>query len=152
MVQSGVVANVVKAQRGATFEIGSTDDHARHPGRDHCAGAHRARLQGHHQRASVQTPSTNHGCCVAQGQYFGVGGGISGEFALVVAGSDHLAAAKHNRAHRDIAMSERRTGFVEGLTHGRGEILVSGSVSWFHRRHGSPATGNCAGDNAARPP
>jgi hypothetical protein len=54
-----------------------------------------------------------------------MGGGITGLFAFVVAGRDHLTVAEHHSADRHVAVRSRDFRLVEGPTH---RLLVGGSL------------------------
>src|SRR5580704_15298879 len=62
-------------------------------------------------------PISKSRCGIPQHQDFSVGGRISCEFALIVAGAYHLAIDDGDRTDRDIMMHERCTGFDQGEMH-----------------------------------
>src|SRR5690606_3185201 len=87
------------------------------PRGDHRSGAHRAGLEGDHQRALLQTPAAQGARRRAQSDDLGVAGGIRVALAGVAALADHLAVADHDGAHRDVARGRRIAGQLERATH-----------------------------------
>ncbi len=75
----------------------------------------------HNERAIVESPLADARSRVAQGEYLGVRGRITGEFTLVVSRGDDLAVADHDGSDRDIVVVEGASRLGDGEPH---ELLV----------------------------
>ena len=127
MVQSGVGAKVVERAGGARLRVTGAEHHVSDPGVDRRAGAHCARLQRDHQGGIVETPSTEGGSRITQGEYFSVGGRVARSFALVVPGGNDLSVDDNQRPHGNIAVAQGQDSLGEGEAHQCVEIEICGS-------------------------
>lgn len=109
--------DIEHAPRRACFEVVGGVHHSLDAGVDHGAGAHAAGFEGDVQggiwKAVVPGPAGGG----AQGDDFGVGGGVAVEDAAVVTAPDHLAAGHQYRADGDFTGFFGFGGQFQGLAH-----------------------------------
>ena len=103
---------------GTGLVVPRAQDHPGHAGQDDPARAHRAGLEGHHQRAAVQPPRAQGPGGLAQRQDLGVGGGVAVGLPAVAAPADHRPVrADVDGADRHVLRPERRPGLGDGQPH-----------------------------------
>ncbi len=117
VVQSGVGGKVVEGAGGACFGVRGGVDEAADAGGVEGAGAHGAGLQGGVEGAAGEAPRLELLGGAAEGEEFGVGGRISGGFALVMGGRYDLLSSDDYRSYGDFALFGGPRGFFEGTAH-----------------------------------
>src|SRR4029077_18958276 len=101
-----------------------SEDDERDASKDGGAGAHRARLDGHVERAIRQPPACDGACGLANGDDLGMRGRIRIDLSTIAGARDDLAVAHDRGPDRHVAVFRRKTPFLDGHTH---EALV---VRW----------------------
>ena len=90
---------------------------------DQCSGTHHARFQGAVERGVFQAIVSDFGGGFAEGQDFGVRGGIVAGDRRVGAAADDFVFDDDNSAHRDFSFAFALTGQAQGFAE---ELFVSG--------------------------
>jgi hypothetical protein len=153
VVQAGVGREVVESARGACFGVWGGIYEAAYAGGVQGTGAHGARLEGSVEGTVGEAPATELLGSAAEGEELGVGGRVSGSFALVVGGRDDFLSPGDHGADGDLALFGGLRGFFEGAAH---HCEVSGGrfvvVFWFkffgHGADNSNASTNVGADAA----
>lgn len=122
MIQRRVLRNVEDTARRAGSRIRSAEDEAFHACVDHCAGAHRTRLECHVQRRIEQTIT----CALFRGRAYRHDFGVR---CRVIAGDrpikslgDNCAIVDDNRADRNFTRGLRLSREIESAGHEEGVI------------------------------
>src|SRR5699024_5301414 len=103
VVQPRFAHQVVEGAGGPGLGIHRADDDPSDAGEHDRAGAHRARLEGDHERAAGEVPAARGGGRTAQREDLGVGGGVLVGLAAVPGGGEHGAVGgDDDRADRDV--------------------------------------------------
>lgn len=96
VVEAWVGAELIEGACAAHFGVWGAVDQALDAGVDQGAGAHGTGLKGDGQGAVLEAPGAQFACGFAEGEDFGVGGGVLKRFAEVVGlGQDFVAAVDH---------------------------------------------------------
>jgi hypothetical protein len=107
--------------RGTVFGVPGAEDDSRYARHGGCTCAHRARLEGHDQRASGQSPFANDSGGLAERQYLRVRCRITGRLALIARACDYFALrVEDDRADGQIGRDAWRSGargFIECDAH-----------------------------------
>ena len=122
MIQTRLAEDIEDAPRGAGLGVGRSVDHAWQPSEHDRAGAHRARLERDVEHGVEDPPAGHRPCRLAQGEYLGVGGGVTAQLALVVCGRDRLAVAYDHCSDRHVVVLERALGLPQREAH---EVFVA---------------------------
>ena len=102
---------------GASFRVIGAVNQAFEPGMDQRACAHRARFNCSKQLAVFQAMVAESGTGFTQRDDLGVGGGIAISEVAIAASADDLAAAHHDRAHRNFSRLQRALSGAESFLH-----------------------------------
>ncbi len=122
MVEAVVGAEVVEGVDGAGLGVAGAVDEAGEAGVDDGAGAHGAGFEGDVEGAIEETPVAEGLPGLAEGDDFGVGGGVVVEFAEVVSAADDLrwgveGVMDDEGTDGDFGASGGILGELEGLAH-----------------------------------
>ena len=98
--EPAVTQHVPQRAGRAGLRLPRPEHHARHPGQPDRAGAHRAGLDGHRERAALQPPLPPHGGGGAQGEHLGVRGGVAERLAGVARRRPARARRRRRRRRR----------------------------------------------------
>jgi hypothetical protein len=120
MGEAWVADEVPEGRDGAGLGVVGPVDEPRDPCLGESAGAHGARLEGHHHRAPIQPPAAELGGGGAYGDQFGVGRRVRGLFPAVAAAAQHRSVlVKDDASDRDVLMPEGGPGLLERQPHPR---------------------------------
>ena len=142
VIEAGVGAEAEEGVDGAGFGVGAAVDEAREAGLDDGARAHGAGFEGDVEGAVEEAPALEGFAGLAQGDDFGVGGGIVVGFAAVEAAADDARGfagrvMDNESADGDFARSGGLAGEDKSVGHpariilqgvGRHLVLVVGKV------------------------
>lgn len=117
MVQSWVLDDVVEGKSRAGLRILGSVDQPVDPSKDEGACAHRARLEGHVKRASVQSPTSQLVRRCAEREYLSMCRRVPPKLTLVTRCCYDLAIAHHNGSDRNVVVIQRALGFLESKPH-----------------------------------
>jgi len=98
------------------FVVPGPKDHALETRQYDCARAHGAWLEGHVQRAVVESPAVEFRRRLANGEQFSVSGGILVADSSIARRRDYRSVANDYRANRDLVSLYRLAGDIERIT------------------------------------
>src|SRR5688572_993236 len=101
----------------AGLVIGRAEHDERHACEHDRACAHRARLDGHVERAVAQSPAPERRPRRTEREHLGVGGRVVLDLAAVVAARDDRAAADDHGADRDVVVRRGRASLGQRVVH-----------------------------------
>lgn len=129
MVEFLVAEDVVDTADGACFFFPGSHDEGGNSGKEDSASAHEAGFEGDGEGAVVESPGAEVLGGLADGDDFGVGGGVSIGFAAVVADADDGAGGVgDDGADGDVVVGGSVVGLGEGLQHEVFVVGVAGAV------------------------
>ena len=117
VVEAGIGGDVVEGPGVTGLRVGGGVDETVYTGRVGRAGAHGARFQGGVEGTAGEAPPARSFGGLADGEELGVGGGISGGFALVGGDSEDLLSPGDHGADRDLAPPGGALGGEQGAAH-----------------------------------
>jgi len=118
MVKRGVVHDGEGGATGASLGIARSKDEARDASVEDGSGAHGAGLEGAEERAAEKAIVGEREAGGAQGDNFGVGGGVVGAEDLIVASAKNFSeGGDDDCADGDFAGSLSGAGFIERQVH-----------------------------------
>ncbi len=103
MVEQGGIGNLELAADTAKAEVAGTEDESLDAGGDECAGAHRAGFEGAVEGGGFEAVVAECEGPLAEGEDFGVGGGVEEFDGGVATSSDYFAVGDEDAADRDFA-------------------------------------------------
>ena len=132
---------------GARFGVIRAVDQTFQPGMNQSAGTHRARFDCNKEFAVFEAVVAQRGTGLAQGEDFGVSGGVAiGEVAVAAAAYD-FSAADDDRAYRDFSRFKRALGGAQRLFHEQFVGFCSAVGKRIHSR--TYSVGRCASMDAS---
>ena len=114
VVEPRVAQNVANAAGRPGLRIPRPEHHPGHARGDDRPRAHRARLEGDVQIASLQPPVPRGAGRLPQRRDLGVAGGVVARLARVAADAEHGQPAHNKRAHGNVARERRTVGQLHG--------------------------------------
>ena len=115
VIHGWVVDNLNRGADGAGFGVVGAVDQASDAGVDHGSGAHGAGLDGDEELAVAQAMVAEGGAGLAQGDDFGVGGGVAVADGAVAGAGENLTFVYEHSADRDFAGFGCGTRFCESF-------------------------------------
>lgn len=126
---------VHRAAQATHLGVGHGVDDSFEPGHQGGAGAHGAGFFGDVEGGTGEAPIINGFGGLAQGEDFGMGGGIAGAVALIVRGGDDFSVQFNDRADRDFVFLPRGDGLVIGEPHVK--FVISPELRGVHFGEGA---------------
>src|SRR6267378_2125376 len=117
MIGPGGVEKLRVGSHRAGLLVRRTEDDERDPSEHGGAGAHRAGLDGHVERAVRETPAAKHVRRLADRDDLGVRGRIGIGLAAIAGPRDDGAVANDRRADRDVTVLPRATRLCHRVAH-----------------------------------
>ena len=119
VIEADVGAELVEGLDGAGFGVGGAVDQAGDAGVDNGAGAHGAGFEGDGEGGVLETPVAQLAGGLADGEDFGVGGGVFVEDSAVVGGGDDSVGGGvvDDGADGDFIMGEGGGGVLDREGH-----------------------------------
>ena len=132
MVETRVGGEIVEGAGSAGFGIGDGVDQAAYAGSMEGASAHGAGLEGTVEGAAGEAPALHTDSGAAEGEEFGMGGGVLCGLTFVVGNSQDLLSSSDHGADRNLTPFGGLPSLFEGAAH-KSQVLLGGFGIRFPR-------------------
>lgn len=124
MIESGDLPEVPGATKAPHFRIGDGIDNFADPRHDGGPAAHGAGFFGDIEDGLVEAPVLDGPAGLGKGEDFGVSGGVTGGFYLVVGGTNNFSGMDDNGSNRNFVFLPGLNRLIVGMAHVEGVLAI----------------------------